>query len=185
MTMITPSYLGETIEYSSLHACRSTLEDPTWLAVWQHRRIKSTAGKLAQCTYDMAGITGTLEAEERAHRDTLAARDEAHTERDAALRQVAELKQQVQSQATAASRPDDLTDIQLKILRVLYSQYPSSMPLRHIAQKASQSFAICETHMGGLVRGELARPVRGSYTEEGGYALTPGGRDYCIAKFST
>ena len=31
MTMITPSYLGETIEYSSLHACRSTLEDPTLL----------------------------------------------------------------------------------------------------------------------------------------------------------
>ena len=31
MTMITPSYLGETIEYSSLHACRSTLEDPTEL----------------------------------------------------------------------------------------------------------------------------------------------------------
>ena len=30
MTMITPSYLGETIEYSSLHACRSTLEDPNW-----------------------------------------------------------------------------------------------------------------------------------------------------------
>ena len=29
--MITPSYLGETIEYSSLHACRSTLEDPTVL----------------------------------------------------------------------------------------------------------------------------------------------------------
>ena len=34
MTMITPSYLGETIEYSSLHACRSTLEDPT-------RRVKT------------------------------------------------------------------------------------------------------------------------------------------------
>ena len=32
MTMITPSYLGETIEYSSLHACRSTLEDPTNIA---------------------------------------------------------------------------------------------------------------------------------------------------------
>ena len=32
MTMITPSYLGETIEYSSLHACRSTLEDPTSLS---------------------------------------------------------------------------------------------------------------------------------------------------------
>ena len=35
MTMITPSYLGETIEYSSLHACRSTLEDPTLL--WMYR----------------------------------------------------------------------------------------------------------------------------------------------------
>ena len=33
MTMITPSYLGETIEYSSLHACRSTLEDPTGVAI--------------------------------------------------------------------------------------------------------------------------------------------------------
>ena len=33
MTMITPSYLGETIEYSSLHACRSTLEDPTMIRV--------------------------------------------------------------------------------------------------------------------------------------------------------
>ena len=33
MTMITPSYLGETIEYSSLHACRSTLEDPTRAAI--------------------------------------------------------------------------------------------------------------------------------------------------------
>ena len=33
MTMITPSYLGETIEYSSLHACRSTLEDPTFSRV--------------------------------------------------------------------------------------------------------------------------------------------------------
>ena len=32
MTMITPSYLGETIEYSSLHACRSTLEDPTFFS---------------------------------------------------------------------------------------------------------------------------------------------------------
>ena len=33
MTMITPSYLGETIEYSSLHACRSTLEDPTAMSI--------------------------------------------------------------------------------------------------------------------------------------------------------
>ena len=36
MTMITPSYLGETIEYSSLHACRSTLEDPTKDQMWSY-----------------------------------------------------------------------------------------------------------------------------------------------------
>ena len=40
MTMITPSYLGETIEYSSLHACRSTLEDPTLIATLQRRLAK-------------------------------------------------------------------------------------------------------------------------------------------------
>ena len=42
MTMITPSYLGETIEYSSLHACRSTLEDPTYL---RKKGIASAAKK--------------------------------------------------------------------------------------------------------------------------------------------
>ena len=41
MTMITPSYLGETIEYSSLHACRSTLEDPTAEAtLFQLNRVR-------------------------------------------------------------------------------------------------------------------------------------------------
>jgi len=39
MTMITPSYLGETIEYSSLHACRSTLEDPTGTNVMKIIRV--------------------------------------------------------------------------------------------------------------------------------------------------
>ena len=39
MTMITPSYLGETIEYSSLHACRSTLEDPTELTRWELDKV--------------------------------------------------------------------------------------------------------------------------------------------------
>ena len=43
MTMITPSYLGETIEYSSLHACRSTLEDPTITVL----RSKATAKSVA------------------------------------------------------------------------------------------------------------------------------------------
>ena len=49
MTMITPSYLGETIEYSSLHACRSTLEDPTialkgdaraTVLLWRARKVR-------------------------------------------------------------------------------------------------------------------------------------------------
>ena len=46
MTMITPSYLGETIEYSSLHACRSTLEDPTaaWLRQGKWRRSARRLG---------------------------------------------------------------------------------------------------------------------------------------------
>ena len=48
MTMITPSYLGETIEYSSLHACRSTLEDPTCNA--------NDSPFIDQCGYDQAGI---------------------------------------------------------------------------------------------------------------------------------
>ena len=44
MTMITPSYLGETIEYSSLHACRSTLEDPTSMtAATLKSRVRASA----------------------------------------------------------------------------------------------------------------------------------------------
>ena len=43
MTMITPSYLGETIEYSSLHACRSTLEDPTKNGGYRANRDASAA----------------------------------------------------------------------------------------------------------------------------------------------
>ena len=45
MTMITPSYLGETIEYSSLHACRSTLEDPTYFHSTNVKRPDGTFGK--------------------------------------------------------------------------------------------------------------------------------------------
>ena len=48
MTMITPSYLGETIEYSSLHACRSTLEDPTVIIkrVDERTRAKTSINEL-------------------------------------------------------------------------------------------------------------------------------------------
>ena len=45
MTMITPSYLGETIEYSSLHACRSTLEDPTAASPGRSRCERTDHGR--------------------------------------------------------------------------------------------------------------------------------------------
>ena len=70
MTMITPSYLGETIEYSSLHACRSTLEDPTELAmhrvdVWRmiRRRAKAAGIDAEMCchTFRATGITAYLD----------------------------------------------------------------------------------------------------------------------------
>ena len=48
MTMITPSYLGETIEYSSLHACRSTLEDPTGMTVVMVTHERALAERYAQ-----------------------------------------------------------------------------------------------------------------------------------------
>ena len=47
--MITPSYLGETIEYSSLHACRSTLEDPTACAEYQDKTLRNLTCKRIQC----------------------------------------------------------------------------------------------------------------------------------------
>ena len=57
MTMITPSYLGETIEYSSLHACRSTLEDPTvWPRGWQRlQRVPNTLVHSPQLAAYIAG----------------------------------------------------------------------------------------------------------------------------------
>ena len=54
MTMITPSYLGETIEYSSLHACRSTLEDPTLADAENASRAAETAHGRARDDIDTA-----------------------------------------------------------------------------------------------------------------------------------
>ena len=69
MTMITPSYLGETIEYSSLHACRSTLEDPTGLMadynlstrtdVYVQGTYLKVVGGQSGTVLDDAFITGT------------------------------------------------------------------------------------------------------------------------------
>ena len=63
MTMITPSYLGETIEYSSLHACRSTLEDPTFQEALRKRGV--TDEDLVMVEPWSAGLYGTELPEER------------------------------------------------------------------------------------------------------------------------
>ena len=67
MTMITPSYLGETIEYSSLHACRSTLEDPTdyfidyasgFITFFNTDQIQDTTHIVATYDFSPFGIAG-------------------------------------------------------------------------------------------------------------------------------
>ena len=65
MTMITPSYLGETIEYSSLHACRSTLEDPTP----QSKRQQSPERSSSTWIRKQNQFVHTLEAWERGIRN--------------------------------------------------------------------------------------------------------------------
>ena len=55
MTMITPSYLGETIEYSSLHACRSTLEDPTLASIVERLPRTLLVARVAVFMADEAG----------------------------------------------------------------------------------------------------------------------------------
>ena len=83
MTMITPSYLGETIEYSSLHACRSTLEDPTQMRALiragrelaGHRPLEELFPLILDLSVEAVcagrGVLMTLEGDElqvRAHR---------------------------------------------------------------------------------------------------------------------
>ena len=65
MTMITPSYLGETIEYSSLHACRSTLEDPTEhvLTIGPNGRIKAQV--FAKSVIVLGEVTGNVTASDK------------------------------------------------------------------------------------------------------------------------
>ena len=60
MTMITPSYLGETIEYSSLHACRSTLEDPTGVELCYGYKLRIEDGVVIRqraLLHDRGGIS--------------------------------------------------------------------------------------------------------------------------------
>ena len=64
MTMITPSYLGETIEYSSLHACRSTLEDPTTFVTAGSQTLTATDTLTASIT---GAAAVTINATSAAH----------------------------------------------------------------------------------------------------------------------
>ena len=56
MTMITPSYLGETIEYSSLHACRSTLEDPTQQSLYEDGQVAKLGGFAVDCNTGLGHV---------------------------------------------------------------------------------------------------------------------------------
>ena len=67
MTMITPSYLGETIEYSSLHACRSTLEDPTAHAQSMSMSMLFAAREALRMVLD-EGLTARWERHRRVSR---------------------------------------------------------------------------------------------------------------------
>ena len=61
MTMITPSYLGETIEYSSLHACRSTLEDPTiQVSGMDMKGLHGIASEIAEQVRGIPGVSDVL-----------------------------------------------------------------------------------------------------------------------------
>ena len=91
MTMITPSYLGETIEYSSLHACRSTLEDPTCGAISIIVMSRPARSMAANCPTFKAGTrfqrptgsSGLMVGIERRSNPvaSLSARIEAHSYR--------------------------------------------------------------------------------------------------------
>ena len=71
MTMITPSYLGETIEYSSLHACRSTLEDPTNLCT-SHSREETYAPPLIRPSGTFSHREKALTIPSLSHRERVA-----------------------------------------------------------------------------------------------------------------
>ena len=60
MTMITPSYLGETIEYSSLHACRSTLEDPTESAPFTDAHRADVLYRLGCCRFKLSATANAV-----------------------------------------------------------------------------------------------------------------------------
>ena len=97
MTMITPSYLGETIEYSSLHACRSTLEDPTVEeGAWRH--IQRAEGRQFQNLNGL--VEGTRKHltlhEERFHRWVAIFRGTLERTFDASLGQLATKAVQLQ-----------------------------------------------------------------------------------------
>ena len=78
MTMITPSYLGETIEYSSLHACRSTLEDPTAGAAAAAGAARATGFSCVKVKVGIGDDAGRLAAVRAAGGASMAIRVDAN-----------------------------------------------------------------------------------------------------------
>ena len=81
MTMITPSYLGETIEYSSLHACRSTLEDPTGSIPLIDERNVADVGDNAEAKLDVVCLQDSKHVGFMSMIDSIMTQAEEHLER--------------------------------------------------------------------------------------------------------
>ena len=86
MTMITPSYLGETIEYSSLHACRSTLEDPTGQNTESITQKGQSLG-LTQEKFQESGLRAEVAKRQRDAGVNIEIRQETHAEKIAPLQE--------------------------------------------------------------------------------------------------
>ena len=198
MTMITPSYLGETIEYSSLHACRSTLEDPTW-AVTVVLAASSGDLHVADLTVDDAGnITPVLgpdhfvEAVRRAQRfsmmppppsEELAAfADIAETADEPVLDMFSDFEEPVDGRVAAAiakGDPESLTTARSLLPRLLADHEKRGATLFTMAE--------VEIKLGepGLARGYLEAAAREfadrfdlpALERAAGVALGVGGRD--------
>ena len=97
MTMITPSYLGETIEYSSLHACRSTLEDPTADELVNVEKHRADAERLdiefgvEEAYFAVLAAKGIVRASDEAYDRSKVHRDLAKRGVDSGLRSPIEL----------------------------------------------------------------------------------------------
>ena len=109
MTMITPSYLGETIEYSSLHACRSTLEDPTESRRTQEGSLATGVARMSEQRAQVSARCAELDAE-------LASGDAPITQLQAKLDGLLSQQLAVETELAAARRRLEAAEAQIRDL---------------------------------------------------------------------